>query len=243
MTNSVSPSPCPLPSRAREHYTLSPHDHRDLQIGYHSSSAAATSRPPTILRHQGVLTILAIVNKVELLSYLEQLDSALKSDATLHVYGSAALILLDEPDRTSLDIDVAAPYSLTDYADMARAALAAGLPINPAEDYAGDHIEWISALRLCLPSPSPETDLVLWRGSRLIVKTGAIPSLIASKLIRYDEIDRSDIQYLSKQSGVAWSAVAAAVELLPPPFNLDRIVLENLDNLKADMGIWSDDRS
>ena len=194
------------------------------------------------MRHEGALTILPIVNKVELSSYLERLDRALKSHATLYVYGSAALILLDEPDRTSLDIDVAAPYSSTNFSDIQSAAATAGLPINPAEDYPHDHIEWISALRLCLPPPSPETDLLLWRGSRLTIKTGAIPRLIASKLIRYDEIDRSDIQYLSKQSGVAWNDVAAAVELLPPPFNQDSIVRENLNNLKVDLGIWREDR-
>lgn len=194
------------------------------------------------MRLQGAMIILAAVNKVELSSYLERLDRALESHATLYVYGSAALILLDEPDRTSLDIDVAAPYSSTDFADMARAAVVAGLPINPAEDYPRDHIEWISALRLCLPPPAPKTDLLLWRGSRLTIMTAAIPCLIASKLIRYDEIDRSDVQFLSKQSGAAWKDVAAAVELLPPPFNQDGIVRENLNNLKADLAIWREDR-
>jgi hypothetical protein len=186
--------------------------------------------------------ILSVVNKVELSAYLERLDCALKGQATLYIYGSAALILMDEPDRTSLDIDIAAPYSSTDFPDMVQAALAAGLPVNPAEDYPGDHIEWISALRLCLPPPSPDTDLLLWSGSRLTIKTVAISHLVASKLIRYDEIDRSDVQYLSKQSGVEWRDVAAAVELLPPPFNRDTVVRENLNNLKVDMAIWKDDR-
>lgn len=46
----------------------------------------------------------------------------MKASATLHIYGSAAFMLLDEPERTSLDIDVAAPYSVVDEGDLRRAA-------------------------------------------------------------------------------------------------------------------------
>jgi hypothetical protein len=181
------------------------------------------------------------MNKLELLGYLERLDHALKAEATLHIYGSAAFMLLDEPDRTSLDVDVAAPYSIVDMGDLRQAATAAGLPLNPADDYSSDHLEWISAVRLCLAKPNPETDLLLWKGERLSVKTGSIPQLIASKLIRYDEIDRSDIQYLCRQAAVDIAAVAEAVAGLPAPFNRDTLVLENLKNLRVDMTLWTGD--
>lgn len=86
--------------------------------------------------------------------------------------------ILTVVNKVELYIDIAASYSSTDFPDMVQAALAAGLPVNPAADYPGDHIEWISALRLCLP----------------------------------------------------------------PPFNRDIAVRENLNNLKVDMAIWKDDR-
>lgn len=54
------------------------------------------------------------MDKQRLTGYLEQLDQALRRSADLYIYGSAAFILLDEPDRTSLDIDVAGPYSNVD---------------------------------------------------------------------------------------------------------------------------------
>jgi hypothetical protein len=181
------------------------------------------------------------MNKEELLGYLERLDHALKAEATLHIYGSAAFMLLDEPERTSLDVDVAAPYSIVDIGDLRQAAAAAGLPVNPADDYAADHLEWISSLRLCLAKPDPETDLLLWKGARLSVKTGSIVQLIASKLIRYDDIDRSDIQYLIRQSPVDIDAVAGAVAALPAPFNRDVMVLENLGNFRVDMKLWTGD--
>lgn len=178
------------------------------------------------------------MNKADLIGYLERLDRALVSPATLHIYGSAALILLDEPDRTSLDIDVAAPYSTVDLNDLHQASSVAGLPLNPAEDIATDHLEMISPLRLCLPKPNPQTDLILWQGKRLTIKTGSAAQLIASKLIRYDEIDRSDIQYLCRQTAVTFPTVASAVADLPPPFNNDQIVLENLKNFRVDLELW-----
>jgi hypothetical protein len=178
------------------------------------------------------------MDKSELILYLEKIDRALNSDVTLYVLGGAALILLDEPDRTSLDVDVAAPYSEADFGDLEQAALAAGLPVNPSEHTSSEHIEWIAPLRLCLPKPDPDTDMTLWQGGKLTVKTVCLPGLIASKLIRYDEIDQADILYLCSSRTVEHSDVEAAVRTLPPAFRKDPVVLDNLENLKVDMGLW-----
>jgi hypothetical protein len=183
-------------------------------------------------------SIVPVVDKAKLIAYLERIDGELRHPAMLCVYGSAAYILLDEPDRTSLDVDVAAPYSDADFVDFKRAAAAAGLPVNPSDHYAGEHIEWIAGLRLCLPPPSPETDITLWQGSLLTLKTVAVEQLVASKLIRYDEIDQSDIRYLLAQRGIAYERIAAAAQLLPYPFRCDPLVLENLQNLRTDMVMW-----
>jgi hypothetical protein len=127
------------------------------------------------------------MNKVELIGYLEGIDRALETPATLYIYGSAACILMDEPERTSLDIDVAGPYSQADEADVRRAAGRAGLPVNPGEDYGGDHIEWVGPLRLCLQPPVAGAEMTLWQGSKLCIRTGPVADLVASKLIRCDE--------------------------------------------------------
>jgi hypothetical protein len=178
------------------------------------------------------------MDKVKLLGYLEKLDGALQSTSVLFIYGSVAFILLDEPDRTSLDIDVAAPYSKANEEDLRRAAEAAGLPVNPDEDYDGDHIEWIGPLRLCFRQPDDEKDMVLWRGKRLVVVTGSAADLIASKLIRYDDLDRSDIMYLVNQGRVSFAEIESAAARLPPAFSSDPLVRENLANLAADMKMW-----
>jgi hypothetical protein len=65
-----------------------------------------------------------------------------------------------------------------------------------------------------------------------------VPQLIASKLIRYDEIDRSDIQYLCHQIPVRIDAVEAAVGDLPEAFREDALVRENLANFKIDASLW-----
>lgn len=184
------------------------------------------------------VTTMSTMNKPELVAYFERIDLALKSQASLYIFGSAACILLDEPDRTSLDVDVAGPYSAADEGDLRQAARAAGLPVNPDERYAGDHIEWIGPLRLCLPSPVEGKGLTLWQGSRLCIRTGDIADLVASKLIRYDDLDRSDIQYLLTASRLPFTCIQQAVERLPDPFVRDPVLRDNLSTLKADMGIW-----
>jgi len=178
------------------------------------------------------------MNKSELVDYLERINDALRHPATLHIYGSAACILLDEPDRTSLDIDVAGPYSQADEADVRRAAAAAGVPVNPGDAYSGDHIEWVGPIRLCLRPPVPGSEVMLWQGAQLRLQTGPVADLVASKLIRYDAIDRSDIQYLVTQNRTPFSDIETAARQLPPPFARDPLVTENLENLRADMAIW-----
>ena len=179
------------------------------------------------------------MDKTKILSYFDRLDKELASPTVLYIYGSAAVILLGSDDRTSLDIDVAGPYSMTDYARFVEASVAAGLPVNPPSDYAADHLEWVGKLRLCLPPPPPEAEsVVLWRGTNLTVKTGKVEDLVASKLIRYDETDQADIQFLFKVSRFTIEAVASAVTTLPHPFASDALVLENLRNLESDMRTW-----
>jgi hypothetical protein len=182
--------------------------------------------------------ILPGMDKRELVSYLERLDAALSAPSELYIYGSAVVILLDAPGRTSLDIDVAGPYSSVQPTEFARASEAAGLPVNPDDPaYSGNHLEWVGPLRLCLPPPDG-SGMTLWRGMRLTVRTGNAADIIASKLIRYDETDKADIQFLCTQAPVTMDAVRAAADALPAPFRDDALVRENLGNLAVDLLLW-----
>lgn len=104
------------------------------------------------------------MNKNQLVIYLGRIDAALHGEAILHIIRERCF---HPAGRTGADepcVDVAAPYCHVDERAFRSAAALAGLPVNPEFYTADDHIEWISSLRLCLPKPSPDSDIVLWRG-------------------------------------------------------------------------------
>jgi hypothetical protein len=179
------------------------------------------------------------MNATTLREHLARLDAALGEPARLCIYGSAALMLMGEEDRFSLDIDVAGSYSVVSERTLATAAQQIGLPINPPEHFTGDHIEWVGPGRLCLANPTPEGTVVLWQGSRLTVLTVPAPDLVASKLIRYDPTDQADIQFLVANCRVRFEDIAQAADRLPAPFRDDALVRENLKNLQRDLQRWT----
>lgn len=170
--------------------------------------------------------------------HLERLDAALTEPVRLCVYGAAAVMLMGEEGRFSVDIDVAGPYSAANERALAHAARQIALPVNPPDDFAGDHIEWVGMPRLCLAPPNPKDEVVLWRGGHLTVFTLPPADLIASRLIRYDPTDQADIQYLVIHARLSFPAIAAAVDRLPEPFRDDALVRDNLDNLRRDLSRW-----
>ena len=178
------------------------------------------------------------MDKQRILDIFALIDNQLRSSASICLYGSGAFILLEQEGRTSLDLDIAAPYSKVDFADFSRAVEAAGLSINPEEGVDDDHIEWISTVRLCLAEPSTTELIVLCEGKKLNVFTVSPADLIASKLIRYDAIDQSDIHYLVFQMNLSFEAIEQAVLRLPQQLGRDISFVENLTNLKQDMRLW-----
>ena len=114
--------------------------------------------------------------------------------------------------------DVASPYSQCDFVDLEQAIQAANLPINPHETYGKDHIEWTGLLRLCLPPPDSTTELCLWQADRLTIKTVSPAELIASKLIRYDQTDQSDIRFLYFQAQPSFDKIKRACKAITGHF-------------------------
>jgi len=179
------------------------------------------------------------MNATSLREHLARLDAALREHAQLCIYGSAALMLMGEEDRFSVDVDVAGPYSTVNESALATVAGQIGLPVNPPDDYPSDHIEWVGPTRLCLAVPSPAAVVTLWCGSRLTVFTLPPADLVASRLIRYDPTDLADIQFLFSQSRLKFEEVAQAVDRLPANFRDDVRVRENLANLRRDLKRWT----
>ena len=179
------------------------------------------------------------MNAVTLREHLAALDAALAEPAKLCIYGSAAFMLLGQEDRFSVDVDIAGPYSTVNERALATAARHIGLPVNPPDDFSGDHLEWVGPERLCLTAPGPEEAVELWRGSRLTVFTVPAADLIASRLIRYDPTDQADIQFLLVHARARFDDIEQAVNRLPVAFRRDTLVRENLGNLRRDLQRWT----
>ena len=171
--------------------------------------------------------------------YFVRLDALVAPGTVLYVYGGAAVALLGSNIRTPMGVDVAEPYSHFDRAAFAEASAQAGLPVNPGADYEQAFLELVGAFRLCVPEPTDaKAALVLFEGKNLTVRTGSAADLIASKLVRYDEQDQQDVQFLLKAGAVTLAAVRESVSRLPATFREDALVRENLDNLERDMKMW-----
>jgi hypothetical protein len=179
------------------------------------------------------------MNATTLREHLARLDAALGEPARLCIYGSAAVMLMGEEDRFSVDVDIAGPYSTVNERALAAAARQIGLPVNPPEDFPADHLEWVGPTRLCLAAPSAENAVVLWHGSNQTVFTLPPADLVASRLIRYDPTDQADIQFLVANCRVRFEDIAQAADRLPVPFRDDALVRENLKNLQRDLQRWT----
>lgn len=179
------------------------------------------------------------MNSTSLREHLARLDAALSEPARLCVYGSAALMLMGEEDRFSVDVDIAGPYSTANERALAVAAQQIGLPVNPPEDFSGDHIEWVGPTRLCLARPAQADTVVLWQGGRLTVFTLPPADLLASRLIRYDPTDQADLQFLLAHCRIRFDDVAAAVDRLPAAFRGAALVRDNLENFRRDLQRWT----
>jgi len=182
---------------------------------------------------------IGIVDERTVRAYFDALDPLVCSDTLLYVFGGAAVALLGSRIRTTMDVDVAEPFSRIDRAAFFQASEQAGLPVNPSPDHDAAFLELVGPLRLSLPTPDAANPGVeLYRGRNLIVRTGTPADLVASKLVRYDEQDQQDIQFLMGEGGATIEEVKSSVARLQPVFRDDALVRENLMNLGEDLKIW-----
>ena len=75
------------------------------------------------------------VTERTVVEYFDRLDALVSSGTVLYIYGGAAVAVLGSRIRTTMDIDVAEPYSRIDRAEFTVASAKAGLPVNPDADY------------------------------------------------------------------------------------------------------------
>lgn len=172
--------------------------------------------------------------------YFSRLDPLVRNGTVLYVIGGAAVALLGAKIRTTVDIDVASPYSRLEWMEFCAASASVGLPVNPEPGYQGAYIEYVEPLMLTLPKPktNDEDVVVLYKGFNLTVMTGSAADIIASKLYRYSDKDVSDIRFLMESSNVTLDDIREAVVRLPQRFRDDVVLRENLKNLETDSSMW-----
>ena len=178
-----------------------------------------------------------IVDEKVAMEYFGKLDQRVSPGTELFVIGGSAIGLLGAKIRTTIDIDIAAPYSRVNLEEFKRVSAELGFPVNPGADYQGVFIEFVGPARLSLPVPTEDAQ-ILFRGLNLTVKTATFADLVASKLSRYSLKDMQDIQFLTAAGKVEINEVADAILRLSPVFRNDPLVKENFQNLKTDMEIW-----
>ena len=179
------------------------------------------------------------INEATLAAYFERLDPLVKPGTVLFVFGGAAIALLGAKIRTTVDIDVAAPYSKIDLATFREASEKAGLPVNPPPGCQSAYLEIVGGRMLSLPEPAAgRAPVVLFSGVNLTVATSPDADLVASKLVRYNDKDRGDVQFLAESSKLAFSDVENAVRRIPANIRDDVLVRENLENFRGDLAMW-----
>lgn len=180
------------------------------------------------------------ISVASMTEYFSRLDELVPEKTVLYLYGGAAVIMYGATIRTTLDIDIAAPYSRVNPVRFSEWSAAAGIPVNPSKFDNDVCVEFVQADRLSLPVPKDiASDAVaVFTGCNLTVLAAAPADIIASKLVRYNEHDQQDMQYLIGVGRVTYASICEAVSRLPPTFREDVLVRENLENLKSDMAIW-----
>ena len=185
--------------------------------------------------------MIAQIDEKVLRDYFARLDALVSPGTVLYVFGGGAVALLGAAIRTTIDIDIAAPYSKVAESEFRAASEKAGLPVNPGLGYQGAYVEFVPPLTLAMPrARTPDDEIVLFSGLNLTVKTGSVADLIASKLIRYNDKDRSDVQYLADLGGIVMDDVVASVERLPERIKRDVVLRANLENLSVDLSLWKE---
>ncbi|MBO6166950.1 MAG: hypothetical protein J6P13_01200 [Kiritimatiellae bacterium] len=184
--------------------------------------------------------MIAEINEQVLRDYFARLDRLVAPGTELFVFGGASIALLGSKIRTTVDVDVAAPYSRVDMVSFKEASKLAGLPVNPGMGYQGAYLEFVEERMLALPVQKRDEATVLFRGLNLTVITASESDLVASKLVRYNDKDRSDVQFLAGLGKVSPEDVKASVARMSPRLRSDVLVAENLSNLETDFMLWKE---
>jgi len=164
-----------------------------------------------------------MIMRQDLKKILDRIDDNLTEPQTICLIGSAASILMGQPDRGTEDIDVWSRASLLKERILRSAVEAAGLLFDPSDDEPElPYVQIIHPGIVQVPGYDPETSRWLgqeaetvWAGHRLTVTTPPPAAIIASKMIRFEDRDITDSIWLMTARDVDAKTIMRAIRQLP----------------------------
>ena len=155
------------------------------------------------------------LNAEQMRSALERIAQHLKNPVSLCIIGSGPGILGGQPDRLSIDIDVWNKASNFAYADLRQACEKAGLLFDPKDEIQPDkpYIQIVDAGIVQVGKFSEKTPVL--KEGLLVVERPPMENIVASKLLRMNETDLTDVGFLVARYGIKKSQVEKVIASFP----------------------------
>jgi len=141
------------------------------------------------------------LSRDEWVEKLDQLGAKLEElgvSAHIVAIGSVPAMLLGQPGRTSLDLDVWKPSSAFHEAALREAAEAVGLLFDP-KDFVEPDMPYLQIVRPGIVQVGPFEPEAVDQFSSLKISRPPVENILASKLCRASEKDIEDIFWLAGQ--------------------------------------------
>jgi hypothetical protein len=162
---------------------------------------------------------MAAIDKDSLERLLAAIAAQLPEPTTICVVGSAAAILMGQPERQTADIDIWDPESDFDTGALRQACENAGVLFDPKGEVAPDD----AYLQILRPGVTmfPERFPVvrIGRFGRLTVVMPPAGLMVATKLARATDTDIEDAAWWVSRQGLTADVVSEAIDAIPQPEN------------------------
>jgi transcriptional regulator with XRE-family HTH domain len=160
-----------------------------------------------------------VIEKATLEGLLAALGETLAEPTTLCIVGSAAAILLGQPERQTPDIDIWGPESDFDIGALRRACAQAGLLYDPRGEVDPGAV-YLQILRPGITMfPEHFAAERIGRFGKLTLVMPPPVLIVATKLARGLESDIEDAAWWMRERDLSIAAVEAAIALIPQADN------------------------
>jgi len=172
-----------------------------------------------------------VIEKASIEELFTALGETLPGPTTLCIVGSAAAILLGQPERQTLGIDIWGPESDFDIGALRRACTQAGLLYDPRGEVAAGAV-YLQILRpgiTMFPEHFAAERIGRFGNLALVMPPPAL--IVATKLARGLDSDIEDAAWWVRERDLSVATIEAAIALIPQPENRDT-ARENLILMK-----------